>query len=131
MGTRDRKGTVTDFFRLIGEGKPKEGLKYCAPDCIQHNPYVTGGMEALFDSMLDAMTNMRQQFPNPELKVNRILVDGDFVAAYTQLLSYRGEPSKGGLRQVHLFRFKGDKIAEYWDVTQPIGPDMTNAGGAF
>ena len=29
---------------------------------------------------------------------------------------------------MHLFRFEGDKIVEYWDITQQILPSMLNAG---
>jgi predicted SnoaL-like aldol condensation-catalyzing enzyme len=131
MGGKRHKEIVTDFFRFIAEGRPKEGLKFCSTDCVQHNPYTQGGMNELFDGMLDAMKNMPNEFPDPELKVRQVLDDGDFAAAYTQLLSRRDDPSKGGLRQVHLFRFKGDKIVEYWDVTQVISPDMPNPGAAF
>ncbi len=131
MGQQDRKETVGDIFRLIGAGRPKDGLKYFAPDCVQHNPYVKGGMDALFDSMAAASKEMEGQFPDPELKVRYVIEEGDFVAAYTQLLGAKSDPSKGGLRQVHLFRFKGDKIAEYWDVTQMIRPDMPNPANAF
>jgi len=60
-----------------------------------------------------------------------VLVDGDMAAAYTVLLNSKSNPGQGGLRQVHLFRFEGDKIAEYWDITQQIMPSMPNAGGAF
>ena len=131
MQAKGRKQTVADIFRLIGEGRPKDGLKYFTAGCVQHNPYVKGGMEALFDSMVAAMKGMPRQYSDPELKVRYVAADGDIVAAYTQLLASRSDPSKGGLRQVHLFRFSGDKVAEYWDVTQSITPDMGNAGGAF
>jgi predicted SnoaL-like aldol condensation-catalyzing enzyme len=60
-----------------------------------------------------------------------VIEDGDFVAVYTQLLGTKSDPSKGGLRQVHLFRFDGDKIAEYWDVTQTILPSIPNPANAF
>ncbi|HUL39049.1 MAG TPA: hypothetical protein VLU38_02055, partial [Methanomassiliicoccales archaeon] len=60
-----------------------------------------------------------------------IIAEGDLVAVHTQLLSSKGKPSEGGLRQIHLFRFEGEKIVEYWDVTQQILASMPNAGGAF
>jgi predicted SnoaL-like aldol condensation-catalyzing enzyme len=60
-----------------------------------------------------------------------VLADGDFVAVHTELLSNKSKPSEGGLRQMHLFRFEGEKIVEYWDITQQIMPSMPNAGGAF
>ena len=47
----------------------------------------------------------------------------------TQLSS--SNPSNGGLRQVHLFRFSGDKIVEYWDITQQVPENAPNAAGAF
>jgi predicted SnoaL-like aldol condensation-catalyzing enzyme len=60
-----------------------------------------------------------------------VIVDGDFVAVHTQLLNSKSNPTEGGLRQVHLFRFEGNKIVEYWDITQQILPSMPNARGAF
>jgi predicted SnoaL-like aldol condensation-catalyzing enzyme len=67
----------------------------------------------------------------PAFFVKNVLVDGDIVAAHTEFLNSKSKPSDGGLRQVHLFRFKGDKIVEYWDITQTILPSMPNAAGAF
>jgi predicted SnoaL-like aldol condensation-catalyzing enzyme len=131
MNSQNRKEIVNDFFRLVGEGRPKDGLKYFAKDCLQHNPYVTGNVEALMDSMVAAMKETPSQFSDPSFKVASILEDGDQVAAYTWFLASKSNPAKGGLRQVHLFRFNGDKIVEYWDVTQPITPEMGNAEHAF
>lgn len=88
-------------------------------------------MDALFDSMMNAMMEGAGQFPEPEFKVRNILADGDMAAVYTQLLSSRSNPGIGELRQIDLFRFQGDKIAEYWDNTQAIDNSMPNAAGAF
>jgi predicted SnoaL-like aldol condensation-catalyzing enzyme len=131
MDPQSRKEVVADVFRLIGEGRPMDALKYFAPDCVQHNPYVKGGMKPLFESMIEAMKNTPRQYSDPELKVRLTMADGDYIAAYTQLLASKSDRSKGGLRQVHLFRFSGDKVAEYWDVTQAILSDMPNPANAF
>ncbi|MDG7008526.1 MAG: hypothetical protein JRN06_09845 [Nitrososphaerota archaeon] len=54
------------------------------------------------------------------------------VAVHTELLGSGSNPGAGGLRQVHLFRFgRGDKIVEYWDITQMVMPDMPNAENTF
>ncbi len=74
---------------------------------------------------------MASKSPEPTLSVKHVLVDGDFVAAHTELLNSKSKPSEGGLRQVHLFRFEDDKIVEYWDITQQVLPTMPNAAGAF
>ena len=32
------KDIAVEFLRLVGSGKPKEGLCFFAPDCKTHNP---------------------------------------------------------------------------------------------
>jgi predicted SnoaL-like aldol condensation-catalyzing enzyme len=127
----DRRHTVIEFFRLIGQGRIKEGLGFFAPDCKQHNPYILGGIDALLESMTSAFKEGTAKYPEADFKVVNFLVDGDAVMVHTQLLNRKESPEQGGLRQAHLFRFKGDKIVEYWDITQQITPDMPNASGAF
>ncbi len=132
MVSQKRKEAVAEFFRLIGEGRPKDALKLCSPDCIQHNPYVHGGMDALFDSMAAVQKEQAVDFSQPSITLRHVLEEGDVIAAHTQILFSKGEPSGGGLRQVHIFRFgEDDRIREYWDVTQPIQPDMPHAANAF
>ena len=63
------------------------------------------------------------------LIVRQVLADGDLVAVHTQISD--SNPTAGGLRQVHLFRFSGDKIVDYWDITQMVPENMPNAAGAF
>jgi predicted SnoaL-like aldol condensation-catalyzing enzyme len=127
----ERKDVVLEYFKLVVEGKFKEGLRFFAPDCKTHNPYVAGDMEVLTDAMIAANNEGSAKYPEAEFAVKHVLADGDFVAAHTQLLSNKSKPNEGGLRQVHLFRFEGNKIVEYWDVTQQVAPNMPNAGGAF
>jgi predicted SnoaL-like aldol condensation-catalyzing enzyme len=71
------------------------------------------------------------KYPEAEFSVKHLLADRDLVAAHTQLLSNKSKPNEGGSRQIHLFRFDGDKIAEYWDVTHQVTPIMPNASEAF
>lgn len=131
MDPQSRKETVADFFRLIGEGRPRDGLKYFAADCVQHNPYVHGGMDALLDSMAAVQKEQGARFGKPNISLRHVVEDGDVVAVHTEIL-FGEEKGKGGLRQVHVFRFGGgDKVVEYWDVTQMITPDMPFAGNAF
>ncbi len=127
----DHKSAALEFFKLISAQKFKEGLRFFAPDSKTHNPYVAGSMDALTDAMAAANKEGISQYPEAEFSVKHILADGDLVAVHTELLNFKSKPSEGGLRQVHLFRFEGEKIAEYWDVTQMVLPDMPNAGGAF
>jgi predicted SnoaL-like aldol condensation-catalyzing enzyme len=128
---QDRKKIVMEYFDLVGSGRFKEGLRFFAADCRTHNPYVSGSMEKLTDAMVVASKEMGVQSAQPGFAVKHVLVDGDFVAVHTEFLNSKSDPGLGGLRQVHIFRFKGDKIVEYWDITQQVLPNMPNAGGAF
>jgi len=112
-------------------GRFKEGLRFFARDCKTHNPFVAGGMDALTEAIIAASKNITVQSSQPEFGIMHVIVDGDFVAVHTQLLNSKSNPTEGGLRQVHLFRFEGNKIVEYWDITQQILPSMPNARGAF
>lgn len=127
----DRKKIAAEYFKLVSEGKFKEGLRFFAPDCKTHNPYVAGSIESLTNAMISASKDPSMQGKDVGFAVKHILADGDFVAVHTELLNSKSKPSEGGLRQVHLFRFEGDKIAEYWDITQQILQDTPNARGAF
>jgi predicted SnoaL-like aldol condensation-catalyzing enzyme len=127
----ERKRIAVEFLTLLGEQKFKEGIRFFASDCRTHNPYVAGGMDALTDAMIAANKDMRQKAPEAALTIRNAIAEGDLVAVHTELFNSRGDPAKGGLRQVHLFLFQGDKIVEYWDISQLVTPDQPNAAGAF
>ncbi len=127
----DRKNIIAEYFKLIESGKFKEGLRFFAPECKTHNPFVFGDMSALTDAMIAANKEYSPKYPEAQFAVRYLLADGDYVVAYTQLMASPSKPSEGGLRQMHLFRFEGDKIVESWDITQQIMPNMPNAAGSF
>ena len=126
-----RRNIVLEYFKLVVSGKFKEGLRFFASDCKTHNPFIAGSIDVLTDAMVAANNEGATKYPEAKFSVKHVLADGDFVAAHTQLLSNKNKPSEGGLRQIHLFRFEGDEIVEYWDVTQQLTPNMPNASGAF
>ena len=128
---KDRREMAVQFLNLIGEGRPKEGLSNFAAGCRTHNPYISGGMEQLTDAMVAVQkeSDPKESGSDFGLKIRHVLSDGDLVAVHTDLSGSR--PSEGGLRQVHLFRFEGDKVVEYWDVTQQIPENCPNPEGAF
>ena len=131
---KGRKDIAVKFLSLVGSGKPKEGLPFFAPNCKTHNPYVIGGMNELTDAMIKVQKKGAEGISKGskadfKLVIRQVLSEGEIVAVYTQIAG--SEPNEGGLRQVHLFRFNKDKIAEYWDITQNIPENVPNATGAF
>jgi predicted SnoaL-like aldol condensation-catalyzing enzyme len=127
----DTRSIVNEYFQLVTAGMFRDGLRFFTSDCKTHNPYVRGDMGTLTDAMISASKDMSARTSQPEFLVKHVLVDGNLVAVHTQLLNSKSNPGEGGLRQVHLFRFEGNKIAEYWDITQQIVSSMPNARGAF
>lgn len=97
---QDRKNAINEYFELFKSGKYKEGLKFFAPDCKTHNPYVSGSIETLTDAMIEASKTMGSQSAEPSFTVKHVLADGDFVAAHTEFLNSKSKPSEGGLRRV-------------------------------
>jgi predicted SnoaL-like aldol condensation-catalyzing enzyme len=127
----DHKEIALEYFKLVSSGKFKDGLRFFAPDCKTHNPFVSGSIDTLTDAMISASKDLGSQNSDAGFTIKHILADGDLVAVHTELLNSKSNPNQGGLRQVHLFRFMDDKIVEYWDITQQVLPDMPNACGAF
>ena len=131
---KEHKDIAVEFLRLVGSGKPKEGLRFFDPECKTHNPYVVGSMEALTDAMIAVQKQgaegiLKGSKADFKLVIRHVLAGADIVAVHTQLSS--SNPSDGGLRQVHLFRFCGDKIVEYWDISQQVPENAPNAAGAL
>ena len=129
-----RKIIATEFLNLIAAGTPKDGLLFFDADCKTHNPYIAGGMNELIDAMIAVQKQgsegiIKGSKADFKLTIRQVLADGDMVAVHTQLAG--SNPKDGGLRQVHIFRFMGEKIVEYWDITQMIAANAPNAEGAF
>ena len=128
------KDIAVEFLSLIGMGRPKDGLRFFAPDCKTHNPYVVGGMDALINAIIAVQKKgsegiLKGSKADFKLVIRQVLAEGDMVAVHTQVSS--SNLSEGGLRQVHLFQFKGDKIVEYWDITQQVPENAPNAARAL
>ena len=131
---RVHKEIAVEFLSLAGSGRPKEGLKFFAPDCKTHNPYSPGSITDLINAMIEVQKQGAEGISKGskadfKFIIRQVLAEGDVVAVHTQISS--SKPSEGGLRQVHLFRFSGDKIVEYWDITQNVPENAPNAAGAF
>jgi predicted SnoaL-like aldol condensation-catalyzing enzyme len=115
------KDVALEFFKFVTAGKPKEARHLFAPKCLHHNPYLPEGMDALLESMAKVQEGSQMAPSDVQFLIKHVLTDGNLVAVHTTLKS-KSDALKG-LRQIHLFRFRGDKIVEYWDVTQVAPAD--------
>ncbi|MGH2638095.1 MAG: nuclear transport factor 2 family protein [Rhabdochlamydiaceae bacterium] len=123
------KAAALKFFELIGQGRMKEARSLFAPKCKQHNPYLPEGVDALLDGITKVQGDQQAMPSDMRFRIRHVMVDGNMVAIYTTFES-KSSPSKG-FRQVHLFRFIGNKIVEYWDITQHVPKNSQHAQRMF
>ena len=94
------------------------------PGYIQHNPSAATGSQGLKE-MLD---RAKVKYPHAEHRVKRMLADGDLVAAHVHVIFHPGDE---GFAVVDIFRIARGRIAEHWDVMQPITGNSKNNNGRF
>jgi len=115
------KEIALSFFELIAppEG-PMAALRIFDPKCRHHNPYCAPGMKALLKEMARVQQDHKaaDMSSDPEFEIKHVMADKNMVVIHTTLRSKSKRTE--GFRQVHMFRFEGDKVIEYWDVTQAV-----------
>ena len=122
---RSRKDSAKAFLRLAATGKAREAYeRFVGPGFRHHNPYFRGDAEALRAGMEEAHT----RFPHTIIEIQRALEEGSLVAVHSRV---KHEPAGRDIAVVHLFRFKGSKIVELWDVAVEAPPDSPNEHGMF
>jgi predicted SnoaL-like aldol condensation-catalyzing enzyme len=119
------KQTAIEFLKLVVSGQIDEAYqRYVNMQGKHHNPFFPAG----FTSLQQAMVENHTQFPKKQLTVKNVLIDGDFAAVHSHLTL---KPGEKGMIVVHIFRFSGNKIVEFWDCGQAIPLDSPNKDGAF
>jgi len=119
------KDTAVSFLRLVGAGKIRDAYdRHVGANFRHHNAFFHGDRE----SLMKAMEENAAKNPNKLVDVKRTLEDGDYVAVHTHI---RQNAQDHGGAAVHIYRFENDRIAELWDIAQPIPPDSPNEHGMF
>jgi predicted SnoaL-like aldol condensation-catalyzing enzyme len=120
-----RKELALDFLKHIIAGRIQAAYAdHVAPGFVHHNPYFKGDAASLLKGMADS----EEHFPDKLFDIQHALEDGDFVAVHSRL---RFNAADRGMAVVHLFRFEGGRIAEFWDVAQAVPEDVENELGMF
>jgi predicted SnoaL-like aldol condensation-catalyzing enzyme len=121
----DRKTAAVDFLQRVVAGQIEEAYeKYVNMAGKHHNCFTPAGFPALKKGMIEA----DQMFPNKQWTVKHVLGDGDLVAVHSHMVLV---PGKTDLATLHLVRFEGNKIVEFWDMAQPIPEGLPNQDGMF
>jgi predicted SnoaL-like aldol condensation-catalyzing enzyme len=121
----ERTRIARDFLQKCCDGRVAEAYAdHVAEDFRHHNPWFRGDAA----SLRDGMAGNAAQFPHKSIRFVRTLEDGDGVAVYSEM---HHVPGDRGYALVHWFRFAGDRIAELWDVAQPVPEQSENENGMF
>lgn len=123
--TMSLKERAVSFLKLAATGRVDEAYdQHVGAGFLHHNPYFRGDAAAL----RAAMAENAARNPRKTLEVKRALEDGDLVAVHSHV---RQKPEDPGAAVVHLFRFENGRIAELWDVGQPVMDEGPNEHGMF
>lgn len=123
--TERNRAIVRDFARTFYAERDVERafLKHVAPDYIQHNPGIPDGRQAAIDALKPMFSRAGARFD-----VKRIIVDGDMAVIH---LFGRGDPATSGAAVADIYRLKGGKIVEHWDILQPMPVKSANPHPMF
>ena len=123
--TNSNKDTAIAFLTLATGGKVREAFaKFVTAQFQHHNPFFAGSAEALMTGMEE---NARQN-PGKVLEVKRTIAEGELVVVHSHV---RQKPGDLGAAVVHIFRFEKGRIAELWDLGQPVPEKSPNQYGMF
>ena len=122
----NHKEAAKSFLQMAGTGKVQEAYdQYVAPSFVHHNQHFKGDRQSLLTAMQEASKAM----PNKSVDIKHVHEDGDTVITHS--LVSRQDPRATDIAVVHIFRFEDDRIAELWDVGEPISRDSPNENGMF
>ncbi len=108
---------VLDYMELGQQpGRLADAVnRYLAADFVQHSPNIPAGRQGLLD-YLQARAKARAADKRSQ-KIQHVIADGDLVLVHRWVTS-ASDPR--GSAYIDIFRVKGGKISEHWDIVQPI-----------
>ena len=120
------KEVVTAFMtKFYLEKKVREAFEtWVEPDYIQHNPLAKTGR----DAAIAFLEPFFQSHPDASYSIKRIIADGNLVAVHSHA---KFTADDRGLAVVDILRVDNCKIAEHWDVAQPVPEKSANTNGMF
>ena len=120
------KEVVTKFMNeFYTEKRVREAFEtWVEPGYIQHNPMAQTGR----DAAIAFLEPFFKSHPDINYSIKRIIADGNLVAVHSHAVFTPGER---GLAIVDILRVDHCKIAEHWDVAQPVPEKSANSNGMF
>jgi predicted SnoaL-like aldol condensation-catalyzing enzyme len=121
----ENKALVTSFYeKALNDRNLSIVADFLAPYYRQHNPTIEDGVEGL----KKYLRWIQETHPRSRSQILRVYADGDFVILHVHRVR---TPGTEGDAIVDLFRLEGGKIAEHWDVIQPVPERAVNDNTMF
>ncbi len=119
------KRLVKEFYGLaFNEHRPVDAAnKFLAADYKQHNPMAADGRSGFI-----AAFGGQSKSDQSKIEFKRFIAEGDLVVIHS--LGRRNANDRG-VAVIDIFRVKGNKIVEHWDVIQPIPEKSANNNTMF
>ena len=120
------KEVVTQFMtKFYVDKQVREAFEtWVEPGYIQHNPMAQTGR----DAAIAFLEPFFKSHPDINYSIKRVIADGNLVAVHSHAVF---NPGERGLAIVDILRVDGCKIAEHWDVAQPVPETTANDNGMF
>lgn len=120
------KEVVTKFMtEFYLQKRVREAFEsWVEPGYIQHNPLAATGR----DAAIAFLEPFFKGHPDAVYSIKRIIADGNLVAVHSHA---KFTADDRGLAVVDILRVEHCKIAEHWDVAQPVPEKFANTNGMF
>jgi predicted SnoaL-like aldol condensation-catalyzing enzyme len=120
------KEVVTRFINeLYVEKHARSAFEtWVEPGYIQHNPLAATGR----DAAIAFLEPFFASHPDASYSIKRIIAEGNLVVVHSHAKFTAGER---GLAVVDILRVEHCKVAEHWDVAQPVPEKSANNNDMF
>lgn len=124
-GPDEDRAIVEALYSRVFNGKDLSAVPdLIAADYIQHNPAIETGR----DAFIAAFTGYFAAVPGLTVDIKRIIAADSLVVVHSH---WRDSPTERGQAVIDIYRIANGKIAEHWDVVQPVPVSAANDNGLF
>jgi len=127
----NNKEIIQRFYDEIFNGhQVASAVDFLKEDYIQHNSGIGTGREGFIRHFRDEFF---KKYPNFKTNIKRIIAEGEYVVVYLNATgtNIMGANPERGLAIVDIYRFENGKLAEHWDVVQPVPEKSENSNTMF
>ena len=119
------KALMLEFYARVFNGHDLAAANtLLAPGYIQHNPGVPQGR----NGFVRAFRGFFADAPQMTATVKRVIAEGNLVALH---VLWRQDAHDRGTAAVDIYRIENGRIAEHWDVEQPVSNKVVDPGSLF